>query len=102
MTTNASARLPMHLKNNAGPNMHVQSSHCEPQVSDRFNGALQGATSRLDAHLLIQLINQPVLIIGRTASHSAVWASPPVICADTLVAAFVEEAVEGRQARGAG
>jgi hypothetical protein len=82
--------------------MYVQSSHCRPQVSDRFNRARQGPTSRFDAHLLIQLINEPVLVIGCTASYTAVRASPPIICADTLVAAFVEEAVEGRHAGGAG
>ena len=47
---------------------------------------------------LVQLIDEPVLVIGRTASRRPIGTSSPVVRANAHVAAFVEEAVEERHA----
>jgi hypothetical protein len=52
--------------------------------------------------LLVQLINEPVLVVGRAASDRTIGASSAVVRTDAHIAAFVEETVERRHARGAG
>ena len=80
-----------------GSEMQIQSSHYRGKSA---TGAR--LKSRFDTHLLIQLVNEPILIVWCTAPDRAIGGPSSVVCVHAMVAALVEEAVEGRHTRNAG
>lgn len=67
-----------------------------------YSSQRQPETHALIIPLLVQLIDEPILVVWRAASAKDIGTSAPVVGAHAHVAALVEEPIQRRYARGAG